>query len=282
MRKISILGIDGMLGSAVFDVFKKSKFDIIGINRSKLDAISAEINDIRKVIDNSDYIINCIGIIKPYIDDNNSCEVERAIQINALFPYKLSQCGCKVIQIATDCVFDGKEGNYKETDKHNALDVYGKTKSLGEVNSENFLNLRCSIIGLEKKSKKSLLEWFINQNRDAKVNGYMNHFWNGITTYVFAKICMGIIENDLWFSGLQHIVPANILSKADMLYLFSEVFSRRDISIDKINANEGINRTLGTNNEIRNKQLWEAAGYSRIPNIEEMICEINNYKKEDY
>ena len=44
----------------------------------------------------------------------------------------------KVIQIATDCVFDGLKGNYTEDDKHNAIDVYGKTKSLGEVSADNF------------------------------------------------------------------------------------------------------------------------------------------------
>jgi dTDP-4-dehydrorhamnose reductase len=277
MKKVAILGIDGMLGSAVCKVFKNEHFNVLGINRKSIDAQTANVNDIKNAVENSDYIINCIGIIKPYIHDDDPIEVDRAIRVNALFPHILFQCGIRVIQIATDCVFNGVKGNYLETDKHNALDVYGKTKSLGEVPSENFMNLRCSIIGPEKKNKKSLLEWFTNQPQNAVVNGYKNHHWNGISTFAFAKICKGIIENDRWFHGLQHIVPADVLNKSDMLKIFSRVFSRGDISIKEIIAEESINRILGTINTQRNKQLWESAGYSQLPSIESMIAEIKEY-----
>jgi dTDP-4-dehydrorhamnose reductase len=277
MKKVAILGIDGMLGSAVYKIFSQSKFNVTGINRKILDAQTATINDIKTVVMDCDYVINCIGIIKPYIHDDNSVEVERAIQVNALFPHKLAQCGAKVIQIATDCVYDGAKGNYIETDKHNALDVYGKTKSLGEVSSENVLNLRCSIIGPEKKNKKSLLEWFINQPNNANVSGYKNHLWNGITTFAFAKICKGIIENELWFN-LQHVIPANAINKSDMLKVFADVFSRKDINIKESNAEESIDRTISTLNASTNKQLWEAAGYCQIPSIESLIAEIRDYE----
>jgi len=278
MKKIAILGVAGMLGSAVYQVFKQERFNVLCINRNIIDAQTAGVNDIKIAVENSDYIINCIGIIKPYIHDDNPAEVERAINVNALFPHTLSQCGIKVIQIATDCVFDGVIGNYLETDKHNALDVYGKTKSLGEVSSENFMNLRCSIIGPEKKNRKSLLEWFINQPQNAVVNGFNNHYWNGVSTFAFAKICRGIIANDFWFHGLQHVIPSNSISKAAMLKNFAEVFSRNDITINEINADEGINRTLSTINTERNKQLWELGDYSQIPSVEKQIAEIKEYE----
>jgi dTDP-4-dehydrorhamnose reductase len=63
--------------------------------------------------------------------------------------------GAKVIQIATDCVFSGSNGSYLETDPHDATDVYGKTKSDGEIESSAVMQLRCSIIGRENKGKKS-------------------------------------------------------------------------------------------------------------------------------
>ena len=64
----------------------------------------------------------------------------------------------KIFQIATDCVFDGEKGNYSELDSHNARDVYGKSKSLGEVNNKNFYNLRCSF----KLVDDPLLKWLVN------------------------------------------------------------------------------------------------------------------------
>ena len=278
MKKIAILGIDGMLGSAVYQVFNHERFNVIGINRKILDAQTANVNDVKIAVKDSDYVINCIGIIKPYIHDGNSTEIERAIKVNAVFPHTLSQCGIKVIQIATDCVFDGAKGNYQETDKHNALDVYGKTKSLGEVTAENFMNLRCSIIGPEKKNKLSLLEWFRNQPQNALINGYRNHLWNGISTFAFAEICKGIIENDLWFHGLQHIIPADSLSKSNMLKIFSKIFSRNDMNIVEVDVSESINRTISTINMQRNKLLWELAGYNSIPSIEYIISGIQKYE----
>jgi dTDP-4-dehydrorhamnose reductase len=277
MTRVAVLGANGMLGSAVFKILRDSDIDIIGITRKELDAQTASLDDIEKVVEDCEYIINCIGIIKPYIHDDIPLEVERAIAVNSVFPHKLAQCEIKTIQIATDCVFDGVKGHYDETDKHNALDVYGKTKSLGEVKSEHFLNLRCSIIGIEKDHKKSLLEWFLNQPEQAKVNGFRNHIWNGVSTIAFAKICKGIIENKVWFYGLQHIEPNNTMNKSDMLKVFATVFDRKDISIQDIDAKDAIDRTISTVDKRKNKTLWEIAGYDEIPDIEDLIKEIKNY-----
>lgn len=279
MKKVIVLGKSGMLGSKVFETFVAEKnINVFGTDRSILDAQTVTTEKIESIIDGFDYIINCIGIIKPYIHDDNSFEVQRAILVNGLFPHKLAaaaeKVGAKIIQIATDCVFDGVKGGYTENDKHNPTDVYGKTKSLGEVVSPNVLNLRCSIIGKELKGKTSLLEWFINQPKNGIVKGFKNHLWNGVTTDAFAKLCLGIIKKEVWFSGLQHIVPSSIMSKAEMLKLFAEVFNRKDIIIEDINADISIDRTISTINNVANSRLWKIADYEWIPTVEEMIKEI--------
>ena len=279
MKKVIVLGKSGMLGSKVFETFVAEKnINVFGTDRSILDAQTVTTEKIESIIDGFDYIINCIGIIKPYIHDDNSFEVQRAILVNGLFPHKLAaaaeKVGAKIIQIATDCVFDGVKGGYTENDKHNPTDVYGKTKSLGEVVSPNVLNLRCSIIGKELKGKTSLLEWFINQPKNGIVKGFKNHLWNGVTTDAFAKLCLGIIKKEVWFSGLQHIVPSSIMSKAEMLKLFAEVFNRKDIIIEDTNADISIDRTISTINNVANSRLWKIADYEWIPTVEEMIKEI--------
>ena len=270
--KIAILGSNGMLGSCMLNKFRKTKLNVDGFVRPQFDAERPDFS----LLKNYDYIINCIGIIKPYIHDNNSNEVLRATRVNAEFPHLLSHLDSKIIQIATDCVWDGKHGNYVESDPHNATDVYGKTKSIGEVHADNFLNLRCSIIGREEKNFYSLLEWFLHQPQNAKLNGFRNHLWNGLTTDAFADICIGIITNDLWFSGMQHMIPSDIVTKAQMLHIFAEHFNRPDISITDTDATIPINRALGTQNTQRNMTLWHAAGYSNIPNVKQMITEIDN------
>lgn len=268
--KTAILGITGMLGGAMARKFKFAGIDFDGFSRPAFDAESPNLS----LLAGYDYVINCIGIIKPYIHDDNANEVLRAIRVNSEFPYALAKLDSKVIQIATDCVWDGARGNYTETDSHNALDVYGKTKSLGEVRSDNFLNLRCSIIGPEQQNFCSLLEWFLHQPKNANLKGFQNHLWNGLTTDAFANICIGIIANNAWFNGTQHIVPADIMTKAQMLHTFADCFNRRDIHISDTDAPTPINRTLATNNAARNKDLWRFGGYSSIPTIRQMIQQI--------
>lgn len=282
MQKIAILGKTGMLGCQVYELFSKSGFEIVATTRDILEAQNASVEEIEQLLNSCDYAINCIGIIKPYIHDDNSFEVQRAIKVNGLFPHKLAEASkktnTKVIQIATDCVYDGVEGNYNESAKHNAVDVYGKTKSLGEVAADNFLNLRCSIIGREKKGYLSLLEWFLRQPEKAQVSGFRNHCWNGVTTDAFAKICLGIIKNDAFFAGVQHVIPSDTLTKAQMLRVFANHFDRQDVLINDIDAKDVIDRTLSTLNFSRNQQLWQNAGYKNIPSVEEMINGICKYE----
>lgn len=268
--KTAILGVNGMLGCAVMKKFAAAKIPADGFARPQFDAACPDLTQLAQY----DYIINCIGIIKPYIHDNNSDEVMRAIRINAEFPHILARTNARIIQIATDCVWDGARGMYTETDPHNATDVYGKTKSLGEVVADNFMNLRCSIIGREKKNYLSLLEWFLGQPCGAKLNGFRNHLWNGLTTDAFADICIGIISNGMWFNGTQHIVPSDIVSKAQMLHIFATHFDRPDIQITDIDSSVPINRTISTNNPARNTDLWHMAGYTKIPTVAEMIHQI--------
>lgn len=280
MKKIIILGKTGMLGSTVFSRLTNSGFEVVATTRQELDASNCPIDDIQRLIAGCDYAINCIGIIKPYIHDDNAVEVQRAIEVNSLFPYKLAHAaennGIKVIQIATDCVYDGKRGLYNECDAHNATDVYGKSKSLGEVNSSFVLNLRCSIIGREIKGHLSLMDWFLNQPKNAVVNGYKNHLWNGVTTNAFADLCIGLIQKEMWFAGTQHVIPADIVSKAQMLKMFAETFRRDDIKINDINAEQAIDRTITTNNKTVNEKLWEYAGHKKIPTVKEMIGAFSN------
>lgn len=290
--KIAILGATGMLGSMVLNVFKETTdYELIATAREErdfdnqfvwrlLDAQTSTIETLAEVIQDCNWVINCIGIIKPYIHDDNAFEIQQAIEVNSLFPCKLAKAaeltGTKVIQIATDCVYDGKKGKYLETDTHNALDVYGKTKSLGEVYSKNVMNLRCSIIGPEKRGKTSLLEWFLNQPKNAKLNGFSNHLWNGISTYHFAKICTGVIKNDFEFNHIQHIVPADFVSKAQMLHDFKEIFGRNDIEITDVSAQEAFDRTILTLNEDKNFLLWKLGGYNSLPTIREMLEELKD------
>jgi dTDP-4-dehydrorhamnose reductase len=224
------------------------------------------------------YIINAVGITKQTIREENPADVKRAILVNALFPHQLAgataQLETEILQVATDCVFSGDYGRYEESAFDDALDVYGKTKSLGEVSAPHVHHLRCSIVGPDPRKAVSLLEWLLQHGPHAWVRGFNNHFWNGLTSYHFARICQGIMRNGLTLPLLQHVVPADRISKLDLLRLFAEVYGRTDLMIEEFESDVPSDRSLATLNLDLNLQLWQAAGYKRPPTIAEMVREL--------
>ena len=296
---VLILGATGMLGSITLDVFAgSSQFNVIATCRSLadakalrqaypkikvrvLDAEKATASELVKVLQGADWAVNAIGIIKPYIHDDNAKEVKRATRVNALFPHLLAEAAAKtntrVLQIATDCVYSGQKGQYVETDVHDALDVYGKSKSLGEAHLDTIYHLRCSIIGPELKGHLSLLDWFLGNPQGAELNGFTNHQWNGVTTLHFARLAEGIIKADLELPHAQHIIPGNLITKANLLKAFAKDFKRSDMKIKAVEAPTVIDRTLVTADQTLNQRIWQAAGYDVPPTIEQMVTELAEY-----
>jgi dTDP-4-dehydrorhamnose reductase len=297
MTKVLVLGGSGMLGSMVVDVLSRnSTFEVMATARDaalaadfgarlpgaawRVFAVDGHAASL-ELLDGHTWIVNAIGITKPLIRDDHPAEIERAIDVNARLPYLIGhrarRSGARILQIATDCVYSGRRGVYVETDVHDALDVYGKTKSLGESFQDNVHHLRCSIIGPEPKDFKFLIEWFRRQPHAATVSGFINHRWNGVTTLHFARLCEGIIARGIALPHLQHVVPSEPLTKAAMLHEFAATFRRPDIQIADVEAPAVVDRTLDTTNPDMNRRLWEAAGYSGPPYVADMIRELGAF-----
>jgi dTDP-4-dehydrorhamnose reductase len=214
-------------------------------------------------------------MIKHVIDENDQNSVNLASKINSEFPANLNiyanTLGIPVIQVGTDCVYSGKSGLYSERDPHEPIDVYGETKNAGEQSATESMLIRCSIIGKELKSRNSLLEWVISQPLGAKVEGYVNHLWNGVTTLHFSQIISGVIKSGAYKPGVLHLIPKDIVSKFELINLISSEFGRSDLQISQFEAETPINRSLITINPERNLQLWRQGGYNEIPTISDMV-----------
>jgi dTDP-4-dehydrorhamnose reductase len=218
-------------------------------------------------LSDTDWIVNCIGAIPQKKPD-----FETLVKVNHHFPHLVAaETSARVIQIATDCAFSGDRGGYHEASHKDARDEYGITKIAGEVQS--FMNLRCSIIGPELTGKKSLYEWVNNQPQGTRLDGYVNHFWNGVTTDAFARVVKGVITNDLFYRGMHHLIPADSVSKYQLLNMIAERLGRADLEITP-KITERVDRTLTTRHEILNQVLWNHAGYEQPPTIKEMIEEL--------
>ncbi len=214
--KIFIFGSDGMLGKYLTE-YLSSDFEVIPITRNIID-LNDDFSKISEkyIFSYVDVIINAAGIIK-----QRKYSSQELIKINSLFPHFLSTLKCNVIHITTDCVFSGRHGLYNEDSPHDCLDDYGKSKSLGEC--EDLTIIRTSIIGEEIKNKKSLIEW-VKSSQNTTINGYINHFWNGVTCLELSKHIENIIKNNCYWKGVRHYFSPNIVSKYQLVSYINEIY----------------------------------------------------------
>ncbi len=292
MKKIAILGSTGMIGSGITQGFSHQGFDVTEFNRSgksvvtsnrsyNFDALEFTHLDDFSVFDGFDYLINLSGVIRHKISSESSSDIENAIKVNSIFPRALDsfaeKANVNIIQIGTDCVFSGLKGSYRESDPFDPTDYYGYTKVLGEAALRNTMTLRVSVVGVERESSTELLNWVLNHPSKSTIWGYVNHIWNGVTPLHLAKLLFGVVNEDLHFKGVQHIVPGNKVSKHQLIKLISGAFNRDDLEIlEKITA-VSVDRSLDSQDRTRNAQFWGASGYDAPPKIEDMITEYHEW-----
>ena len=155
--KIAVLGSTGMLGSMLVRYFG----EYFKVETPRFDATTTFGGELENVIKDCQWVLNAIGAIPQRCTDDFKFR-----KLNACFPARLARAaentGSKVLQIATDCIYDGKRGNYTEadaaspTDHRGRTDIYGDSKLQGEIVSDNMYHLRCSIIGPETHGKSLL------------------------------------------------------------------------------------------------------------------------------
>lgn len=230
-----------MLGKYVMEHFSRiAGFSVLGVTRNEFDAVTDDVKTLQ--LYQYDVVINCIGTIKSVVD---SVGVVNTIKVNSLFPHTIAnECksyNTRLIHITTDCVFSGERGSYTENDLHDATDVYGKTKSLGEP--ETAMVIRTSIIG-EEVAKRSLIEW-VKSKANTTVSGYTNHTWNGVTCLELAKFIEGCIKTDNYWTGVQHVFSPQDVTKLELVHMISDAFN---LSVDTIptETQPPVYRTLRT------------------------------------
>jgi len=246
-RVVLILGNRGMLGSMLEKYFnlQSDKYNIHVLNRSSFNATKLYLYE---DIDFSkyDYVINCMGITKGIIEGRSNKKVteEEVIQVNSILPWWLARKTKKIIHISTDCIFSGN----KEVDKMyncydipDANDLYGLSKRLGEP--KNCMVIRSSFVGPSIKGEGvCLFDWLV-QNKGQIIDGYDNHYWNGITTLQLAKYLYNIIDNNRYKVGIYHLSSPDDYTKYELCKCISDIFDLKLI-VNKNIKTLTINRCL--------------------------------------
>lgn len=131
--KILITGGSGLLGSYLTKLLHQ-QHQVFSFNSDQLDI--RNLSDVNHYISTikPDVVIHCAAIAKFVEAEKRPLDT---ININIIGTCNIvqvcTQYSIRMVYISTSHVFDGKQGNYKSTDKVNPLSKYAKSKVAGEM-----------------------------------------------------------------------------------------------------------------------------------------------------
>ena len=151
----------------------------------------------------------------------------------------------KIVFISSDQVFDGTKGKYREGDKVNPLNTYGKQKAMAEKiiknNLDNWLIIRASYIYGWFTGGDNFVTWVIEKlesGREIQIS--YDQFVTPIHVENFVDILIKLLENDK--KGIYHVGEGECLSKYEFVKRIKETFRFdeamvKPISSDALNEN---------------------------------------------
>ncbi|WP_027192587.1 dTDP-4-dehydrorhamnose reductase family protein [Fundidesulfovibrio putealis] len=278
--RIMVLGASGMLGHQLVRQLC-ARHRVLGVLRRELGSYAAHGLftpdnaaggvDIRRpetlvpVMDSfgPEVVVNAAGLVKqrPDASDTLAC-----LEANAVFPHRLArlcqQAKARLIHFSTDCVFSGGSGPIPDDAPHDARDVYGRTKSLGEVTGPGCLTLRTSMIGLEIENRRGLVEWFLAQR--GVVRGYTRAFFSGLTTLELSRVVEMLLDAPGELHGAYNLSAAPI-SKHALLARLGELAGHPAILVE--------DDSLAVDRSLDSSRFQRDFGYAP-PSWEEMLLEL--------
>ncbi|MBN8504216.1 MAG: SDR family oxidoreductase [Burkholderiales bacterium] len=192
----------------------------VGVDVENTDQLTLLLAQVRPQV-----VVNCIGVVKQLAAADDPLV---ALPLNALLPHRLARlcqlAGARLIHVSTDCVFTGSRGGYRESDAPDALDLYGRSKLLGEVDAENAVTLRTSIIGPELGGgSQGLVGWFLAQH--GRVRGFTQAVFSGLPTIELARVIQHHVLPRPELRGTWH-VSTEPIDKHALLQLVKAAWGR--------------------------------------------------------
>lgn len=254
MKKLMIIGASGLLGGHLAQ-YAKGDYEIVAtyydhtLKMPGIRALKMNIVDSQNTMDiiekeKPDYIV--LSAAQRNVD---YCEThqEEASRINVEGAKNVAVASDKVhaklIYISTDLVFDGTLGMYKESDKTNPVNHYGKTKLQGELevalNVSDYAIARVSVLYDWNMFDYTFnfVEWvYQNLKLEKPLSLFSDQF--RCATYIknACSALLKICEDDE--KGIFHVAGKNCVSRHEIGLKVAEVFGFESDLISEIQSSE--------------------------------------------
>lgn len=277
--KVLVLGSTGFLGSAIIHELAFSGNDhcstfnkrhVQDFSNNLPFTVGGSVEDLLEIAD-PDLIINCI--VRKSANKGEQKSFSKLLHTNSLFPHQIARAAkspeIKVLNISTNSIFSGRKGNYLESSLPSPRNLYSLSKLLGESKCHGVHNLRVSFVPstLEKAERFGPIDWLIKANPTFPAVGFENHFWNGLTDEVLAKLLVSLINDNYLLENLPHTLhffSRDQITKFQLYETLLEKFLIPSQQLVKGTAPSPQKLTLSSNYLDYLSRVWQTAGYSEI------------------
>lgn len=240
--KILLLGKSGMLGSCFLKHLTSFHGQVFALGHEDLDITDTE--KVTRVVEEVSpaIVVNCMAYTAV---DNAETDVQSAMRINgealAGLAAACKAASSKLIHFSTDYVFAGnKEEGYLENDLTDPINVYGKSKLLGEemiaANMKDFYVVRTSwLFGENGKNFVDTMVALAKTNKELKVVGDQI----GSPTYT-NDLVMAVVENFIdkeAVPGIYHLTNAGKTSWCGLAKKIFEIL-KLDVAVLEVSSAE--------------------------------------------
>ena len=254
--KILITGSNGLLGQKLVAQLSKSKIDYLatskGENRnSNCHQENYKTLDITNVADtikvisdfSPEYIIHTAAVTNVDFCELNhdQCHEVNVRGTKNVFD-SARNIDAHILLLSTDFVFDGKDGNYKETDQLNPLSVYAKSKMDGElilINSDysNWSIARTIIVFGEGSnlSRSNIVLWAreaLSSGKELNIidDQFRSPTWADDLAWGCIQICM------LNFKGIYHLSGPETMSIYDLVLRIAKFYKLETKNVNRTDS----------------------------------------------
>lgn len=268
--KVLVTGANGQLGYDVVKELEKQNIECYGVTRKDFDItdFKSTENFINKYL--PDVVIHCAAYTAV---DKAEDEPELCYKVNSEATKNIAEIckeiNAKLLYISTDYVFDGtKDGFYEVDDETNPINVYGKSKLLGEIAVQKILKkyfiVRISWVFGEHGN--NFVKTMLRLGKDHKeINVVSDQYGSPTYTADLAPLLVEMIKTDKY--GIYHATNEGVCSWAEFA---EEIFkiANMDIKVNYIRtkdyqakAKRPLNSRLSKFTLLNNKFLL-------LPNVE--------------
>lgn len=268
--KVLVTGANGQLGYDVVKELQKQNIECYGTSRQDFDIVDFEATE--KFITNymPDAVIHCAAYtaVDKAEDEQGLCYLVNASATENIAEI-CKKINAKMLYISTDYVFDGtKNGFYEVYDKPNPINVYGKTKLLGEQAVQKILDkyfiVRISWVFGEHGN--NFVKTMLRLGKERKeINVVADQYGSPTYTADLAPLLVEMIKTEKY--GVYHATNEGVCTWAEFA---EEIFkiARMNVKVNHITTAEYPTRAIRPMNSRLSKTSLVINNFKTLDNWE--------------